>query len=217
LQLDELHIQCTQGENENEKIQPRKYDDEDIVILTLPEQESSYNDEYQTKINDINSNIIPTVKPLLRFAEGLTAHEKGEYEKAWECFNLHASIENSRAKYWKAYYLRNGIHVQKNHEEAVKLFKEAADGGVPEAQYYYAESLIENDTLKNSEEFIRYLTLATHNNNTNAFFTLGSVYVKGTYGITVDKEKGKHFLRLASLQEDQRALDLLSELGEELF
>ncbi|CAI2180016.1 4798_t:CDS:2 [Funneliformis geosporum] len=217
LQLDELYSQFTQRENENEKIQPRKFDDDDTVILILPEQEKAYNNEYQTKMNNTNLNIIPVVKPLLRFTEGLTSHEKGDHKTAWDCFNKHASIGNSRAKYWKAYYLQNGMHVQKNHHEAVELYKQAADAGVPEAQYCYARSLIENDTLKNSEEFIRYLTLAAHNNNTNALFTLGSVYVKGTYGITVDEEKGRHFLRLASLQDDQRALDLLKNFGEKHF
>ncbi|CAG8532543.1 14074_t:CDS:2 [Funneliformis mosseae] len=216
LQLDELYSQFTQRENDDEKIQPRKYDD-DTVVLILPEQENAYNNEYQTKMNNTNPNLIPVVKPLPRFIEGLTSHEKEDHETAWDCFNKHASIGNSRAKYWKAYYLQNGIHVQKNHHEAVELYKQAADVGVPEAQYYYATSLIENNTLKNSEEFIRYLTLAAHNNNTNAFFELGNVYVNGTYGITIDEEKGRHFLRLAGLQEDQRALDLLKDLGEELF
>jgi TPR repeat protein len=157
------------------------------------------------------------VKPLLKFSDGLTAHEEEKYKKAWECFDLHASIGNSRAKYWKGHYLWEGIHVQKDRAEAVKLFKEAADDGVSEAQYCYAKSLIENDTLKNPDEFIRYLTDAAHNSNTSAFLTLGNVYIKGTYGITIDKKKGLHYLKLAGLREDQNALDLLKEMGEELF
>ncbi|RIA90537.1 kinase-like domain-containing protein [Glomus cerebriforme] len=217
LQLDELHNECPQGENE--KIQPRKFDDEDIVIPVFSnqeEQENINNNGYQSKINDNDLSKVPIVKPLLRFAEGLTTYEK-DYEKAWEFFNLHASIGNSQAKYWIAHYLWNGYHVQQNQAEAVKLFKEAADDGVPEAQYYYAKSLIEGDTLKNPDEFIYYLTDAAHNNYIDAFVTLGNVYVKGTYGITLDKEKGLHYLKLAGLREDQGALDLLKELGEELF
>ena len=94
--MDELHSECPQGEIE--KIQPRKFDDDDIVIPVFSEQEEdANNDEYQAKINDDDLNRVPIVKPLLKFSEGLTAHEEEEHEKAWDCFNLHASIGNSRA------------------------------------------------------------------------------------------------------------------------
>lgn len=71
--------------------------------------------------------------------------------------------------------------------------------------------------MRKLDEYIRYLTDAANNNNVDAFFTLGSIYVKGTHGITIDKEKGLHYLKLAGLREKQDALDLLKEIGEDLF
>jgi TPR repeat protein len=216
LQLDELHSESPQGESE--KIKPRTFNDEDIVIPIFPEQENIDNDEYRSKIYDNDLNKVPVVKPLLRFSEGLKVFEREkDHSKAWDFFNRHASIGNSRAKYWKAHYLWNGYHVRQDQAEAVRLFKTAADDGLSEAQYFYAKSLVEGATLKNSNEFIRYMTESANNNNADAFFTLGSVYVKGTYGIKKDKEKGLHYLKLAGLRENQGALDLLKEMGEELF
>ncbi|PKY20594.1 kinase-like protein [Rhizophagus irregularis] len=218
LQLDELHSESPHGESE--KMQLRIFDDEDVVIPIFSEQESNNNSVYRSEINDNDLNKVPVVKPLLRFSEGLKVFEREkDHKRAWDFFNQHASIGNSRAKYWKAHYLWNGYHVPQNQAEAVRLFKEAADDGLSEAQFYYAKSLVEGGTgnVRKPDEFIRYLTESANNNNVDAFFTLGSIYVKGTHGITIDKEKGLHYLKLAGLRENQGALDLLKEIGEDLF
>lgn len=201
-------------------MQLRIFDDEDVVIPIFSEQESNNNSVYRSEINDNDLNKVPVVKPLLRFSEGLKVFEREkDHKRAWDFFNQHASIGNSRAKYWKAHYLWNGYHVPQNQAEAVRLFKEAADDGLSEAQFYYAKSLVEGGTgnVRKPDEFIRYLTESANNNNVDAFFTLGSIYVKGTHGITIDKEKGLHYLKLAGLRENQGALDLLKEIGEDLF
>ncbi|RHZ82125.1 hypothetical protein Glove_114g148 [Diversispora epigaea] len=44
----------------------------------------------------------------------------------------------SLTKYWKGYYLQNGYYGRKEPKEALKLFKAAADEGVPDAKLSYA-------------------------------------------------------------------------------
>lgn len=53
--------------------------------------------------NDIYEPSIITIE------EGISAHIDHDRESAWRCFNYHADLGNMLAKYWKGYYLWEGI------------------------------------------------------------------------------------------------------------
>ncbi|CAG8545712.1 10876_t:CDS:2 [Diversispora eburnea] len=95
--------------------------------------------------------------------EGIAAHKKNEHTKAWECFSAHAELNNALAKYWKGYYLWEGVEVEKDRKQACELFKEAADDEIPDAQ------------------------LSANNNNATAQFKLREMYLNGKLG-----EKDEH-------------------------
>jgi TPR repeat protein len=153
------------------------------------------------------------IDTMITFEEGMEAHRNLEHEKAWECFKYHAKNGNAYAKYWMGYYLWKGIHIQKNQDEAVKLIKEAADKGVPDAQLRYAITL-QKDLVKKEkrDEFMKYLTLSADGGNSNAQFNLGNLYINGKLNVPKVEKKGIHYLKLSALQDHQNAVKLLETM-----
>ena len=94
---------------------------------------------------DFDIDAIVEIMPL---EEGIAAHKRKEMQVAWECFSAHADLDNTTAKYWKGYYLWEGYTGHQDKVEASKLFKEAADDGLPDAQLRYAFSLVGNPGAK---------------------------------------------------------------------
>ncbi|CAG8834507.1 15903_t:CDS:2, partial [Gigaspora margarita] len=204
LKLEALRVESPKDKTIT-KLNTKKYDDNDEIINIFTEDETQIADVNELESMDLINEIVPSIRPFLRLSEGIKAHEQKEYKKAFECFESHASINNARAKCWKGYYLWEGLLETTDRNEAIKLFKEAADENVPEAMYYYAESLIENDTLKNTDDYLHYLTLAANYNNIDAFYTLGETLWYGKYGINKDEKKAQRYLRLAAMKEYSKA------------
>ncbi|GBB84099.1 hypothetical protein RclHR1_10730002 [Rhizophagus clarus] len=152
---------------------------------------------------------------VIPLEEGIKAHKNREYEKAWECFKYHAENKNAYAKHWMAYYLWEGKHVGQNQVEAAKLFKEAADNGIHDAQLRYAFTLQKSlGKKKERDEFIKYLTMsADDGGNSTAQFNLGDVYYNGKLGIPKNVEKGINYLKLSALQGQPNAIKLLKTLN----
>ncbi|CAJ0747321.1 16016_t:CDS:10 [Entrophospora sp. SA101] len=139
---------------------------------------------------DSNLDIVPTVNSSLMMTldEGIKAHENGDFLKAWECFNSHHMIGNKlEATYWRGHYLYEGYHGEININEAIDLFKLAADQGIPDAQFSYAKSLIENydDDYYGGgcdKDILNYLELAAHGGGvSSAFYILGNIYLYGKH------------------------------------
>ncbi|RHZ64398.1 hypothetical protein Glove_325g2 [Diversispora epigaea] len=160
---------------------------------------------------DFDINEISQIIPL---EEGISAHKRNEYQVAWDCFVAHADLDNAIAKYWQGYYLWEGIEVEKDREQASRLFKEAADDEIVDAQFRYALSLVNNPPVKFDREiFLKYMTKAADNNNPAAQFNLGEVYLHGKLGNKKDKEFGIKYLKLAALNNHPKAKELLEKLG----
>ncbi|CAG8508719.1 4842_t:CDS:2 [Dentiscutata heterogama] len=154
------------------------------------------------------SDDIPSLIPPLE--DGLRAHrDKSKREKAWECFEIHAELGDPVAKYWKGYYLKEGYHRGvKDPVEAVRLFKEAADENVPDAQLHYAFAMLEANNVK---EFLSYLNKAVINGNPSALFNYGDLFLNGKLGIKKDEEKGLRYLKMAAVKGQPKALEELKK------
>ncbi|CAJ0833176.1 12730_t:CDS:2 [Entrophospora sp. SA101] len=152
-----------------------------------------------------------SITQILPFGEGRNAHKSKEWQKAWECFKAHAELGNTAAKYWKAYYMDEGRCGFTDKENAIKLYKEAADEGNGDAQLRYAFSLVDNKNF-DKDLFIRYLTLSVDNENPTAIFNLGDLYYNGKLGVPKDKKRGIKFLKLAALHKQPKAIALLKKL-----
>ncbi|RHZ78091.1 hypothetical protein Glove_168g253 [Diversispora epigaea] len=164
---------------------------------------------------DFNLDAITQIIPL---EEGIAAHRKKEYAKAWDCFLAHTDLDNATAKYWKGRYLWEGIQVEKDRKQARELYKEAADNEIADAQLRYAFSFVDNPLVKFDREiFLKYITKAADNNNPTAQFNLGDVYLHGQLEHKKDVELGKKYLRLAALNNQPDAKDLLQKLENNVY
>jgi TPR repeat protein len=159
------------------------------------------------------------ILPMMKLEDGITAHKMGDREKAFECFEKHARINNKVAKYWLGYYYWEGYAVEKNLGKAVELYKEAADKGVPDAQLRYAFALLDKNSPHkfNLEEFVKYLTMAADNGNPAAQFNLGDLYYNGKFSIPKDEKKGLDYLKLAAIKDQPRACAMLDKLKINYF
>ncbi|CAI2179866.1 5180_t:CDS:2 [Funneliformis geosporum] len=150
------------------------------------------------------------VIPLTPFKEGLVAHKKHEFKKAWNCFEEHAKVGDILAKYWQGYYYLEGKCVEKDLKKAKELFKEAADGGNADAQLRYAFCLIdkENEHIDYTK-FLKYLKMSADNDNSTALYNLGEMYFNGRMGVETDQVKGIQYLKLAALKGQPKAKEIL--------
>ncbi|RHZ46438.1 hypothetical protein Glove_621g58 [Diversispora epigaea] len=100
-------------------------------------------DEYCTPDKEITIPLLPDKEldldgfraVFISDEEGIVEHKKKEYAKTWECFLAHTDLDNATAKYWKGYYLWEGIEVEKD---------QTADEEIADAQLRYAFSLVDN-------------------------------------------------------------------------
>ncbi|CAG8667644.1 38742_t:CDS:2 [Gigaspora margarita] len=162
---------------------------------------------------------------LVSLEDGIKMHKKRDYKSAWECFKQNADLNNPLAKFWLAYYSHYGHYGEKNPIQAKKLFKEAADEhNHSESQCRYAVLLLEDLSKETNEskkdklrkEILRYFELAANNSNQNvdAMYYLGDIYVGGKLKVRKDEERGLNYLRLAANSNNERAISLLKKLGK---
>src|SRR5581483_5703016 len=135
---------------------------------------------------ELTSTVSHAFIEIISLEEGIKAHGSGDRKKAWTCFQIHASLGDPDAIYWKGYYLLKGYGGVKNEKEARKLLKVAADEGITDAQLRYACTMPENEQNFKNDEFVKYLTMAAENDHPNAQFNLGYAYAKGKSKATVD-------------------------------
>ncbi|CAI2179743.1 6689_t:CDS:2 [Funneliformis geosporum] len=162
------------------------------------------------EVTDYKIDFLPMIQPILLLEEGIKLHKTGDRQPAWECFQSHAKLGNHYAKYWKAHYLTEGYHIEKDTKQGTKFFKEAADEEVADSQLRYAFSLYHEQIIQDTDAFLRYLTLAAENGNATAQFNLGRMYYAGMVGLNRDKEKGLQYLKMAALKNQPRAIQFLS-------
>ncbi|PKC06433.1 HCP-like protein [Rhizophagus irregularis] len=168
-------------------------------------------------IDDDDEFVLPDdfTVPAIPLDEGIQAHKKGEYQKAWNCFEYHAKNGNTLAKCWKGRYLWDGyLDGIKERDDGRKLLKEAADEGHADAQLFYAFTLKKSmNEGKNIDTFIDYITKAAKGNNEVAQYNLGDIYYKGKLNIPKDEKEGIRWLKMAALRDNTRAIKLLNEKG----
>ena len=165
-----------------------------------------------TDLEDLDMLYINSLPDFISLKEGMAAHENGNMMKAWRCFNAHADLGNPTAKYWKGCYLWEGYTDKKDRTEALRLFKEAADDGVSDAQLQYAISLIGHPEF-DGRVFIEYLEKAADNKNTTAQFDLGDLYIHGKFGIARDKSLGRKYLESAAEAGHSKAIEALQKFS----
>ncbi|CAG8460193.1 1793_t:CDS:2 [Diversispora eburnea] len=215
MKLDKLNGKHCTGKETVAKLLPDKELDLDGSLSHAALSHTvSISDDFYLPDMDMDDFNVDEILQIIPLEEGIAAHRNKEYAKAWKCFSAHADLKNSTAKYWKGYYLWEGIEVKEDHKKASELFKEAADDEIPDAQLRYAISLVNNPLVKfDSEIFLKYITKAADNNNPTAQYNLGDVYFHGKLNQDKNEKLGIKYLKLAALNDQPKAKKLLQELG----
>ncbi|KAF0458277.1 kinase-like protein [Gigaspora margarita] len=146
---------------------------------------------------------------IIPLEDGVKLHYAKKYEDAWKCFIQNSEL--SEAKFWQGNYYLNGYVVEKDLDQARKLYKEAADENHIPAQYEYAamHSKKEDDETtkdKNFQEIMRYLKLAAENENFDAICDIGNIYLKGKFNVPKDEKRGLDYLKLAAENRNASAM-----------
>ncbi|CAG8666644.1 14004_t:CDS:2 [Cetraspora pellucida] len=143
--------------------------------------------------------------------------KNGNKQNAWKCFEAHANAGDITAKYWKAYFLYYNIlnwpesTRKERFEEAAKLFKEAADGDMEEAQLRYGNCLFKGEgTPKDMAKAAEYFKKAADNGNLTAMYNIGNIYYHG-YGVKRDLVEGERFLKLAAYRQQALAVKMCKQ------
>ncbi|CAG8589743.1 17986_t:CDS:2 [Acaulospora morrowiae] len=184
----------------------------------VPYFEAPNNYAHKNYCNDFDEHVnlvvddTASIEIIIPLEEGLRLHKESRgCEKAWKCFEKHASLGDPLAIYWKGYYLHEGYYVEKNFDEATKLFKEAADMGLADAQLRYAFSLLEMRNPYNYPEVMSYLEKARLQENPTALYHLGDIYYNGKLDIEKDETKGLEYLKLAAIKKQPKAMEFFAK------
>ncbi|CAG8816415.1 8073_t:CDS:2, partial [Racocetra persica] len=122
----------------------------------------------------VTQSNLPNINVLsIELKEGLKAHKEKRRDPI--------------AKYWKAYYLKEG-------------FKEAANENVPDAQLHYAFAKL---AANNVDDFIIYLEKAA------ALFNYGDMLLNGKHGIMKDEKKRNSIFKIAAVKGHPKAIEEL--------
>ncbi|CAG8443211.1 7211_t:CDS:10 [Diversispora eburnea] len=212
--------------SQSPRIFPKNKANKDIPYIDLGQQSDQQSDNDSSisvdidllepkKMDDhkLSCANIPTVKVLKPFEDGVKAHKENQYKKAYECFNEHANLGHSLAKYYKGYYLEKGLYVEKNEKEGENWIKMAAEEGVPDAQLRYASILKKDskDSSKNNQRILHYLKQAADMGNDAAMYYLGTIYYDGKLGTQVDKKKGSELIKVAALKNHSDAINFIKK------
>ncbi|GES91383.1 kinase-like domain-containing protein [Rhizophagus clarus] len=102
-----------------------------------------------------DENVI--IKPFLLLEEGIKAHNEEKYDIA--------------------------INVSENLDDAIKLYKEAAEDDVTEASFQYAMCILKHQEYFNKEDCEKHLRKAADRKHIDAQFYLAELYIHGKFGI----------------------------------
>ncbi|CAG8776305.1 14579_t:CDS:2, partial [Cetraspora pellucida] len=151
-------------------------------------------------LDRMNSVCAKTMMPDIEFKE--LEFDNNAFEMI---MSLKEGIELHYKGDEKSYYLSKSYVIDENLKEAKKLFKEAADYGIADAQLNYAFTLIKDiKNLKKQKEFLKYLKLSADQRNEEAEYHLGKLYLKGSI-VEADREIGLSYLWLAALNDHVKA------------
>ncbi|CAG8813625.1 17438_t:CDS:2, partial [Gigaspora margarita] len=165
-------------------------------------------------VEDKQSNFTKITSKIMPLEEGFRYHKYKNHAKAWQCIKENADIGNKDAIFWKGYYLTNGYGVvDPDPDQAMKLYKEAADYGHVEAQYRYAALLLKNlkkdddeETKKEKcEKIVRYYKSAAENKNADAMYSLGDIYFNGKLRVEKNEQLGLEYLKSAADLKNDKA------------
>ncbi|CAG8609546.1 14241_t:CDS:2, partial [Dentiscutata heterogama] len=127
--------------------------------------------------------------------QGIEHHKNKRYDDSWKLFKDYCDLkpEDPHANFWVGFYYLKGHYVKKDLQEGLKYLKKASELQHPDAQYWYALSLLnssvkfENDGCEAAMKYLRISALT----NYKALGVLGRIVQTGIYGRKANYLLGK--------------------------
>lgn len=124
------------------------------------------------------------------------------YKNASDSGNSDASYELGMMYYY-------GELGKVNIKKAVNALKKGISQGSELAMFELANIYYDNQGMEGSTKAIEYYTILTNSDNTfksTSLLKLGRIYFKGLLGVSVDKDKGIHYLKNSCELDNKNAL-----------
>lgn len=155
------------------------------------------------------------------FKRAVRFFENKEYGLAISAFEKLDNQDNPVVDYYLGRCYFNGLGVEEDLEEAYYKFKNAAEKGVIEAQYYlwlcyYYENILCNFPYSGTkyEEVSHWLNNAVENGYTKAISRLAFNYLIGV-GVDINEEVAQELFHRAAIRGDANARTILGVFEEE--
>ena len=145
--------------------------------------------------------------------EGVAAFDAADYDVAFAEFTAGVEAGDATSGYYLARMLELGLGVEPDAIAAVRLYRQAAQGGEVKAlnrvalMYYRGESGVAQDY----PEAARLFDLAAEQGDRNALFNLGKLYLAGE-GVEQDPARAMSYFKQAADQDHILALNTLGAL-----
>lgn len=141
------------------------------------------------------------------------AYFKKDYAQAFKLASAYAS-EDMRTKRLLATLYFEGKGTEHNPQKAIAILTPLADAGDSKSQTLLAAVFTAPGPWKNGEKAIAYNKKAIAQNNHEASFNLGLIYLNGLAG-QKDRKLAHHYLSLANEQGSAKAPLLLGSLSSD--
>ena len=136
----------------------------------------------------------------------------GDVSKALQWLTKAADGGYAQAQYTLGKCYRDGIHVDKNMEQAVHLFLLSAEQNNEYAAYQLGKLYLAGEGIpKDAEQAVKWLKCAAEQRNAYAQYTLGKLYLCGE-DVPQDIEKALDYLKASAEQKNEYASYQLGKL-----
>ncbi|CAG8648448.1 15945_t:CDS:2 [Acaulospora colombiana] len=171
--------------------------------------------------NKVCSFNLSTVEVIPPMEHGIEAYKKKNYKEAFVVFKANSESGSSDAKFWIGELYWKGKYVEKNLDQALKYYKEAADEGHTKAKFRYAVSFhnlyFDNEPmlLENSRLIIDNLRAAAADGHEEAQYMLGEIHQEGKFGTKIDEKLAKNYYEMAATKNHKKAIEALGQIKQE--
>ncbi len=228
--LNKLDSEFLNGRIENDNSNDNKYLSPNAAIKDdepFEDKDSSIVTDYSNTNNVMTHFVkrkgLDKFNPFhknLDFEEAIKLHNQRRYKKAWKIFKeIEEKTGTPEAKFCVGYYYLKGYYKGRggnpDPDASLKYLYQAAKSGHRNAQYWYAEVILNHklETQQNDRDHklaIEFLHEAAKQGCISALRDLGEIINKGKYGYTPDNTVGKAMIRKAHTMSLLYSLDGLN-------
>ncbi|CAG8701530.1 20084_t:CDS:2 [Cetraspora pellucida] len=134
--------------------------------------------------------------------QGIEFHKNKKYKDAWEIFQscYETKPEDPNSNFWIGFYYIKGFG-KKDVKKGMEFLKKASDLRHPEAQYWYALTLLNGPVPFEGDRYmtaVKYLKNSAKQNNYLALEKWGQIVLKGQYYQKADPPIGRALIDKAN-------------------